>query len=189
MRVAHSAESSREFSAEPVGRRTHGLIALEDAIPIIRREVTCIASRGSGSPIERAISHSSCSTRVTPTMIGMASSSAIRPWVRRPTGSQRIAREDSGRVATALKPAKFLGSTVLPVWNQLRCVTVGLGSSESFIHDVTSTDKRNPTLYANGKVYGADRTGGGRLWVLDPVKNTVEGLQYNRETQKASAPK
>ncbi len=48
------------------------------------------------------------------------------------------------------------------------------GTHESFFHDVTSTDKRNPTLYANGKVYGADRTGGGVLWVLDPVKNTVE---------------
>jgi hypothetical protein len=51
------------------------------------------------------------------------------------------------------------------------------GAPESFIHDVTSTDKRNPMLYANGKIYGADRTGGGRLWVLDPVKNTVEGIQ------------
>jgi len=51
------------------------------------------------------------------------------------------------------------------------------GAKESFFHDVTSTDKRNPTLYPNGKVYGADRTGGGRLWVLDPTKNTVEVLQ------------
>ena len=50
------------------------------------------------------------------------------------------------------------------------------GAPESFFHDLTSTDKRNPTLYPYGKVYGADRTGGGRLWVLDPVKNTVEGL-------------
>jgi hypothetical protein len=50
------------------------------------------------------------------------------------------------------------------------------GAPESFFHDLTSTDKRNPTLYPYGKVYGADRTGGGRLWVLDPVKNTVEAL-------------
>jgi outer membrane protein assembly factor BamB len=41
---------------------------------------------------------------------------------------------------------------------------------------LTTTDKRNPTLYPYGKVYGADRTGGGRLWALDPVKNTVEEL-------------
>ena len=45
---------------------------------------------------------------------------------------------------------------------------------DSFIHDPVSTDKRNPTMYPYGKVYGADRTGGGRLWALDPVKNTVE---------------
>ena len=47
-------------------------------------------------------------------------------------------------------------------------------AADSFIHDNISTDKRNPTLYANGIVYGADRAGGGRLWALDPVKNTVE---------------
>jgi len=50
------------------------------------------------------------------------------------------------------------------------------GTHESFFHDVTSTDKRNPTMYAYGKVYGADRTGGGVLWVLDPVKNTIEPM-------------
>src|SRR6266571_61985 len=44
--------------------------------------------------------------------------------------------------------------------------------------------QRNPALYANGKVYGADRTGGGRLWVLDPVKNTVEGLQVQPRNAK-----
>jgi hypothetical protein len=63
------------------------------------------------------------------------------------------------------------------------------GAPESFIHDVTSTDKRNPTLYANGKVYGADRTGGGRLWVLDPTKNTVEGLQVQPRNAKGLSTK
>ena len=51
------------------------------------------------------------------------------------------------------------------------------GAPESFIHDLVSTDKRNPTVYPYGKVYGGDRTGGGRLWVLDPMKNTITGLQ------------
>ena len=45
---------------------------------------------------------------------------------------------------------------------------------DSFIHDNVSTDKRNPTMYAYGNVYGADRTGGGRLWVLDPLEHTVK---------------
>ena len=47
---------------------------------------------------------------------------------------------------------------------------------DSFIHDNVSTDKRNPTMYAYGNVYGADRTGGGRLWVLDPLEHTVKML-------------
>ena len=51
------------------------------------------------------------------------------------------------------------------------------GFPESFVHDLISTDKRNPTLYPNGKVYGVDRTGGGRLLILDPVKNTTSWLQ------------
>ena len=51
------------------------------------------------------------------------------------------------------------------------------GFPESFVHDLISTDKRNPTLYPNGKVYGVDRTGGGRLLILDPVKNAVSWLQ------------
>ena len=58
------------------------------------------------------------------------------------------------------------------------------GTRQSFFHDVTSTDKRNPTMYAYGKVYGADRTGGGVLWVLDPVKNTVEALPVQPRNAK-----
>ena len=51
------------------------------------------------------------------------------------------------------------------------------GFPESFVHDLISTDKRNPSLYGYGKVYGVDRTGGGRLLILDPMKNTVSWLQ------------
>ena len=62
------------------------------------------------------------------------------------------------------------------------------GAPESFFHDLTSTDKHNPTLYPYGKVYGADRTGGGRLWVLDPVKNTVEGLLVQPRVKQGYSP-
>jgi streptogramin lyase len=51
------------------------------------------------------------------------------------------------------------------------------GFPESFVHDLISTDKRNPSLYGYGKVYGVDRTGGGRLLILDPMKNTTSWLQ------------
>jgi len=51
------------------------------------------------------------------------------------------------------------------------------GFPESFVHDLISTDKRNPSLYGYGKVIGLDRTGGGRLLILDPMKNTVSSVQ------------
>ncbi len=63
------------------------------------------------------------------------------------------------------------------------------GTHESFFHDVTSTDKRNPTTYAYGKVYGADRTGGGVLWVLDPVKNTVTPMPVQPRNAKGYSTK
>jgi hypothetical protein len=63
------------------------------------------------------------------------------------------------------------------------------GANDSFIHDLTSTDKRNPTLYPYGKVYGADRVGGGRLWVLDPTKNTVTKYQVQPRDPKGYNPK
>lgn len=46
------------------------------------------------------------------------------------------------------------------------------GYDDSFIHDLISTDKRNPNLYPYGKVYGTDM-GRGMLWELDPIKNAV----------------
>jgi hypothetical protein len=63
------------------------------------------------------------------------------------------------------------------------------GASDSFIHDLTSTDKRDPSLYPYGKVYGADRTGGGRLWALDPVKNTVTMYQVEPRVKTGYDPK
>ncbi len=46
------------------------------------------------------------------------------------------------------------------------------GYPDSFFHDLISTDKRNPTLYPYGSVYGVD-SARDTVWELDPVKNTV----------------
>jgi hypothetical protein len=81
-----------------------------------------------------------------------------------------VARIKAGQVPPAPpRPAGIERNFVVTQWDW--------GSPDSFVHDNVSTDKRNPTLYPYGKVYGADRMGGGRLLVLDPVKNTVESLQ------------
>ena len=42
----------------------------------------------------------------------------------------------------------------------------------AYLHDVVSTDRRNPTVNANGPVYGALELSQDYLPVLDPVRNT-----------------
>jgi len=53
------------------------------------------------------------------------------------------------------------------------------GQEYSYIHDNVSTDKRNPTLYANGKVWGID-IGQSYLWALDPKTNTITSHEVPR---------
>jgi streptogramin lyase len=53
------------------------------------------------------------------------------------------------------------------------------GQELSYIHDNVSTDKRNPLLYPNGKVYGID-IGQSYLWALDPVTNTISSYEVAR---------
>ena len=43
----------------------------------------------------------------------------------------------------------------------------------AFVHDVTATDRRNPTLNAYGVVYGNDRYNAPDLLTLDPVRHTA----------------
>jgi len=62
------------------------------------------------------------------------------------------------------RPAGIERNVVITQW--------GWGLDGSYIHDNVSTDKRKPTLYPNGKVYGLD-IGQSYLWELDPVTNSI----------------
>jgi hypothetical protein len=44
---------------------------------------------------------------------------------------------------------------------------------KAYLHDEISTDKRNPSLNANGLIYGAPEESRDYLPVLDPVRNTI----------------
>src|SRR5436309_9184547 len=44
---------------------------------------------------------------------------------------------------------------------------------KAYLHDEVSTDRRNPALNANGKLYGALELSADYLPVLDPVRNSV----------------
>jgi len=46
------------------------------------------------------------------------------------------------------------------------------GDGDAYVHDEIATDKRNPTLYPNGSVYGVD-IGNDRIVALDPVTHTA----------------
>lgn len=62
------------------------------------------------------------------------------------------------------RPQGVERNVVLTMWDW--------GGGTSYIHDEVATDKRNPTLNANGRVYGVDFTKDTLLWV-DPVEHAT----------------
>jgi hypothetical protein len=61
---------------------------------------------------------------------------------------------------------------------------------KAYLHDEVSTDRRNPTLNANGPVYGTLELSADYLPVLDPVHNTISQVKLtvrDEATQPAPA--
>ena len=52
------------------------------------------------------------------------------------------------------------------------------GKHGMYLHDEVSTDKRNPTVNANGKIYGSPEESSDDVPVLDPVKNTASLIHH-----------
>jgi hypothetical protein len=48
---------------------------------------------------------------------------------------------------------------------------------KAYLHDEVSTDRRNPTLNANGLIYGALELSADYLPVLDPMRNTISQVK------------
>src|SRR5690348_11012471 len=48
---------------------------------------------------------------------------------------------------------------------------------KAYLHDEIATDKRNPTINANGLIYGSPEESSDRLPVLDPVRNTTSRVK------------
>jgi hypothetical protein len=62
---------------------------------------------------------------------------------------------------------------------------------KSYLHDVASTDRRNPTVNANGLMYGSLELSSDYLPVLDPVHNTVSRVPLtvrDPKTEPATGP-
>ena len=54
---------------------------------------------------------------------------------------------------------------------------MGLVHPVGFVHDTASTDKRNPTINANGPVYSISRFSGPDVNILDPKRHTATGVE------------
>lgn len=62
---------------------------------------------------------------------------------------------------------------------------------KSYLHDLVSTDRRDPTLNANGKIYGALEASSDYLPVLDPVNNDTSRVPLtvrDPDTQPSTGP-
>src|SRR5256886_17488898 len=62
---------------------------------------------------------------------------------------------------------------------------------KAYLHDEISTDKRNPTVNANGPIYGAAELSVDYLPVLDPVRNTTSPVPLavrDPNTEPAAGP-
>lgn len=59
---------------------------------------------------------------------------------------------------------------------------------KAYLHDVVSTDRRNPTINANGKLYGALEVSADYLPVLDPVNHVTDQVPLTvRDPETGSA--
>ena len=61
------------------------------------------------------------------------------------------------------RPQGVERNAVVTVWDW--------SNPKAYLHDATASDKRNPTVNANGLIFGATENSTDKVPVLDPVKN------------------
>jgi hypothetical protein len=60
--------------------------------------------------------------------------------------------------------------------------------SKVYLHDAIASDKRTPTVNANGPIYGALEESGDYLTVLDPARNSTSQVKLSSALTKPMAP-
>jgi len=76
------------------------------------------------------------------------------------------------------RPAGLERNVVITVWDW--------ATPTSYLHDEISTDKRNPTINANGKIYGSPEESTDMVPILDPVSATTS--QMNMPVREPMTP-
>src|SRR5262249_57533045 len=79
-------------------------------------------------------------------------------------GRDRMGGGELG-TAAAQRPQGIERNVVITEWDW--------ADPRVYLHDLVTTDRRNPTLNANGLIYGALELSADYLPVLDPVKNVA----------------
>jgi hypothetical protein len=133
-------------------------------------------------------------TRTVPYALGHFDSSQ-QAWARRITSGQAmmsmvnvIGRTDPDRMlkqfadwtdrvaagelpaARPLRPQGVERNVVVTLWDW--------SNARAYLHDEVSTDKRNPTLNAHGKLYGTTEESTDLLPVLDPAKHVASEFEH-----------
>jgi hypothetical protein len=68
------------------------------------------------------------------------------------------------------RPQGIERNIVLTLWDWSR--------PTAYLHDLTGTDRRNPTVNANGKLYGTTEESTDYIPVLDPAQNSVTEIKH-----------
>jgi hypothetical protein len=69
-----------------------------------------------------------------------------------------------------LRPQGLERNLVLTLWDW--------SDAKAYLHDEISTDRRKPTVNANGKIYGATEESTDEIPVLDPVRNDADEIHH-----------
>jgi hypothetical protein len=132
-------------------------------------------------------------TRTIPKELGTFASSTDA-WERRIQAGQAMAQMASaiGKLDTARALSLFANWTdriaggELPFAQPSRPVGVernivitmwDWATPTSYLHDETSTDKRNPTINANGPIFGAPEESSDYVPILDPARNAADQIR------------
>jgi hypothetical protein len=128
-------------------------------------------------------------TRTIPKALGTFASSE-QAWIRR-IGSGQVGQQMVGLAASHLAgvPFKYLAEWTdriaageLPEWTPPRPTGIERNvvvtvrdwlSPKAYVHDLTTTDWRNPTVNAYGPIYGAPELSTDDYPILDPIKNVA----------------
>ena len=102
-------------------------------------------------------------------MVGVATrlgpDRAVAEWAN---WTDRVAAGETPK-AKPTRPQGVERNVVLTLWDW--------GDQKTYLHDLIATDRRKPTVNANGKIYGTQEHSSDLVPVLDPVTHTASDDQ------------